>query len=416
MKNISYNNLQFLKDIISTDYKISNYKGDAGFTTTVINDNTQNRNLNFVTEVEPFRLVYDGSDNINQTLTNGSVLRVIVDEEYGVFHMLGSQIQRSNPDSYDECKKYYQYNVNTGVLTRCLPNVRGLCFGWATSSGSNGLGGNCCLGLYKHQIHQLYRDKTNKNANIVKHYVHTGTEFIELEDAPSDITDDSGLQAIEYHNKLHLFFTDKTNYVTIHYTWDENNGYIKLPDLPFYLTLYYIYVASTAIKIYNDKLHFFLARTKDNATVHHYTWDDSNGVVEINDTILTMPNLNAEIVQKDNYFIFYYYNDYTYIWDEDNGYVQMPKLENIYGNTLSGNISSNSIYQSNIQGRFFSYKGEVYCVLGYDLSYLSAWVYGYHMNCNTTNTSVGVVFPFIFLKRHNGIWQSIKDINFRENI
>lgn len=343
MKNITYDNLIFLSEMIKNDIKIKNARSNTGFAHTKVNDIEQTRDLNFKSKAIPLcgEPKYYEIDRNNKA--NRSTYQIL--EYNNKIHFFGS-------GGYSRHSKvwHWMYDVDKCEVTY-LNNL--------PANVENTYGSCAVITILNNKIHFISQYSK-------KHYIYNDDDtWEEINDTTlSTILTTSGntwIYGLTYNNDIHMFIHINGTTSTKHYSWD-GASWTELDDLPFY----YAYSGTVSfiwngIIVYKNKIHFPYVIEKDNSSVKaHYTWDKVNGC----NKIFTYDSSN--ITNNNNKtFIF---NDYLTIYTSDNKFYFWDDTDLItfMGNSYSSNLEyvgcgTTSIIYFN----YFSYKGNSYILAGY---------------------------------------------------
>lgn len=367
MKNISYENLSFLYDLISTDLKVTTIKNNNGFTTTKINNVKQNNNLFFNNkEGDLFRIcsTYTAFDTTAPSAT-GDEFNYLVLYGEGIllgddFHMFGSPAGNYNPG---DNHVIYHFKTNTFEHVGLLPYgfYRGSGYRTSGNGYSYGTCYNASVVYYNQKFHMFWSTSYGRSGNnINKHYILNYNEeddYTFIDNPPmANGFFDYNTKAIVYNGKIHFFKYDSTNnvYSLLHYTYDEINGYVELSSLPFYVRTKNTNLND--IVIYHNKIHFPIAKINgDSEHIYHFIWDDTNGYRQI-EQYTTAPDFSSDVfIYNDKIYMVNLAssNESTCIWDEINGLTRIDNTS-FYNSSVTGSsTSANSNF-------FFEYNNELY--------------------------------------------------------
>lgn len=352
MKNISYDNLVFLSEIIKNDVKIKNVRSNKGFSNTKINDVVQSRNLDFKTENLPLlgKAEYSSLSK-NNIMYKQSVYQAL--EYKNKIHFIGNGVFNGS-SSY----AHYIYDVENCKVTQLsnLPTQVYVSYNY-----------HAVIVVYNEKIHLV-------SQYTKKHYLYdeNNDTWEVIEDSlPMDLSTNSNYKSIYgvvYNNKIHMFIHDNYNSSTAtkHYSWDGTT-WTELDDLP--IRFYVSGSASTIwqnIVVYKNKIHFVVAiDITDSSIKAHYTWDETNGFNKV------YTYSSSEGLYNSNNFKAFVYDDYLSIWRQGDKIYYWDD-NNLFTFMTGSSVNPFYEYPSSASDRFyylslFLYKNQLYMHM-YDYS------------------------------------------------
>lgn len=365
MKNITSQNLSFLRETIINDLKIAKLRSNNGFAITKIDNVVQNQELNF--ESKDYDISPMSWSDLSNYTTNGYPYLygegILLDDD---FHMFGHQA--SSFYTYGNRHIVYHFKTKTFEFKGYLPRSFGRGYGYRSYQGTNlnGACNNASVIYYNNNFHLFvsatYGNSIDYNTNY--HYIlvdNTNSDDNILVETISDLPNGffcENVKGIVYNNKIHFFRHNNDNSIPklLHYTYDEINGYTELDPLPFYVRTKSANLFD--IVLYNNKIHFPIAKkSDDSSTIYHFTWDDTNGYIQVEQYTTVVPEFSSDVFVHNNeiYMInLASSNESTCIWNDTNK-LRRINGTNYYDGALiqvgSSNVNSN---------RFISYNNELY--------------------------------------------------------
>lgn len=390
MKNIDYENLQFLSELIATDMKILTTKEDLGYNVTKIDNVAQGRDIRYKTELDDpyyfnfyFNPIYtdDEITGINSSWFRQPMYYV---EYNGKMHFFCGYYQTTTPLVYFhkifDGKKFY----DSGIVPPIMFNLRYGRINNRTYCSTNHTAVVC---VYNNNIHIIGKTKdTDDSSDSSWNYHFYGDGESEWQTASSfpEPLYKKYINGIVYNNKIHVFIgnEDTSDLTMKHYSWN-GSSWTKHSDLPF---TFYNSCNSVNLHVFNDEIVFPVVCNTSNE-ICLYTLNTNNNYQKV----LTYSDLNINITTSNiGYVVTHVYNDKLYInntnlnlegfWNGNELYLENRHVLN------SANIPTNNYYGSGRENLApFTYKNQLYILQAFNEARYAVFIYKCGHHINTTN-------------------------------